>query len=1099
MYHREHPHRIFLRRIAPGSFCVLCMTFISLSMGADYKPPKGDLSPPVRVRWAEPGDQLVEESIETPPPAPKKKKEPPPPVEEIPYVITNGYGSMGRASHLIGKTFGRNDSMTPLEVMPYLLTDEHFVFADARGFVTNRSEGGGNFGLGYRRLMDNWNAWGGASVWYDADQSTGKMFQQIGLSFEGLINQWEFRSNVYLPLTSSQTFSNSVTGSTIVGNQLLYTRTTDLGTSLQGVDFEGGYSLPVLDRHVVRGFVGGYHFENGTAGSVNGFRARAEAVINYAVTAQVMFTHDRLYGDNVMVGLSLQYPFGKNHPTTGWDRNTPSPFRFVERNYNVIVAQANSAAPNQVATDPQTGNPYVVDQVYSPGSGSTPVLGIEDGTTANPYSSISAAQAAGANVIIVRSGSVITDAITLAPGQHLFGQTGSPQSLPTSGGGTVMIPNLGAPSLLPVFNTTPVIDGISGSAITLASNSEVAGFLISGSTGSAITGTGVSGVSLHDLMFTSIGGDAINLSNSSGNVYIANTQINSVASNGIVLTGGSPTLSYNGQASTITTQGDGFVLRDLTGGSINLTNLNVMKAGGTGLVLDHAAANASIDSLIVSNAASNAPNASAVEITGATGSTVNFNGTTQITASNGYGFNVNTTDAKVNVNSLNITSTSGLPAVTVTNTSNPVTIGNLSVTTQNTTGLSASNVTGLQIGSGSITTVNAPAIDVQSAGFNAKLGSVSVDGGAFGVRILNSAGAFTITGSGNTGSGGTIQNTTSAGLLISSYGSTSVNWVNFVNNNVGIQSTGTSSLSMTHLQITGSTGYAIDSLNDQTFILGSSVLSGNGSSSGGSVREQATNAATYNSTLNYNTITDSNGIAFQLVNQSAAVGSTLNLTFNTNTFSGYANNAAITSVNWSGPVTANYTSNIVNAFGTGMTGILLQDPSTTSKLTATFTANTVNFASGADSGNGIWIVNGQPGQTSTIQSALIMNGNVVDLQGKQGTGLRFGLYDAGVVSLTSNSVTDHVGGVTGVLYDYLAGGSNLTSTGNKITFLQGDSLPARSFVYAQGSPTVTLNYQQGSATNWVYNTQDSTAGFSMQSGFGTGGIVINNKYFAAPQ
>ena len=299
-----------------------------------------------------------------------------------PEVVGNGRGMLGRASHLAGQTFGRTTSITPFEAMPYILTDEHFVFADVRGFVTNRSQGGGNLGIGYRRLMDNWNAWGGASAWYDADQSTSKMFQQVGLSFEGLIQQLEFRSNVYLPFTSSQTLGNAIGNSSIVGNQLLFGRITDIGTALRGVDFEVGYSQPIRDRHVIRGFIGGYHFDGGSTGGINGFKARVEGVINNTVTAQVLYTHDKLYGDNAMVGISMQFPFAKNHPTSGWTRNTPSPFRFVERNYNVIVENSQVNSGEQVATDPATGQAYVIDQIYAPGPAHLPFrAGASDGTS----------------------------------------------------------------------------------------------------------------------------------------------------------------------------------------------------------------------------------------------------------------------------------------------------------------------------------------------------------------------------------------------------------------------------------------------------------------------------------------------------------------------------------------------------------------------------------------------------------------------------------------------------------------------------------------------------------------------------------------------
>ena len=1078
-------------------------------------PSKGDLSPPPRVRWAEPGDQLPEELNFPVEPKPKvDEKAEPAPVEDLePRVIGTGFGSMGRVSYLGGKTFGRNDSMTPLEAMPYLLTDEYLVFADIRGFITNRSKGGESLGAGFRRLFEEKNAWAGASVWYDGDQSTGKMFQQVGLSFEGLIQQYEFRSNVYLPVTSSQIYSNTITSSSIVGNQLLYTRTFDTGNALRGVDFEAGYSLPVMDRHVIRGYIGGYHFEGGAASGVNGFKARTEAVINNMLTAQLLFTNDNLYGSNLMVGVSMQFPFGKNHPTTGWIKNTPSPFRFVERNYNVIVSRFDNNVTNQVATDPTTGNAYVVDQVYSPAYAPALVSSASDGTAANPYFSVKAAQDAGANVIVVQNGSVLNESISLTSGQHLFGQGAFAESLATTGGGHVPIPTLMQIAQEPTLSLTPVIQNVNGDAITLASNSEVAGFQIVGTNGNGISGTGVSGVSLHDLSFASIGADAINLTNSTGQVTIGNIEVASSLGNGIVLNGGHPNLVFSGGGGVITAQGNGFVLENMTGGTAALGNLLLTDIGGTGLVMNNAATDVTIDSLTVSQSGLNGTGGAAVAISGITGSSqtingastmtyhsANFNGVTKIDSPSGVGFSVNGSDAKVTVANLNVSSSTSLPAVSLVNASSPVTIGNLTLNTQNSTGLVANHVTSLQINGGSVTTANAPAFDVASTGFNANLRQVSVNGGPYGIKIEGSTGNFVIAGNGSYASGGTIQNTTAAGVSINSFGKTNLSWVDFVNNATSFQSLGSNQVSLSNLRISGSTGYAIDSLNDLSVSLNASTLKDNGAVGGGSIRIQASTVGQFTTNITNNTITDSNGTAIQLLTQASGAGSTLTTGITSNTLSGYKSGSQIVSVNWTGPVTANIASNIIYAYGSNMTGVLLEDSSTTSLLTATVTNNSVYFANAAaSSGNGIWIIDGQSGGSSTGRSTLTLTSNLVDFKGTGGTGLRFGLYETSTDSITSNNVVDHAGGATGILYDYAAAGSNLTMTSNSITLLDGDPTSHRGIIFLQAAPTVTLNFVQGSPTNWVYNTASVSDRFSIPNGTGVGGILIDGTFFVPPK
>ncbi|WP_010586935.1 inverse autotransporter beta domain-containing protein [Schlesneria paludicola] len=1040
-------------------------------------------------------------------PAPRRKRARPTATEEFedsstsdqvsPHVIGNGFGTMGRASHLAGKTFGRNDSITPLEFMPYMLTDQHFIFADVRGFVTNRSQGGGNLGIGYRRLFDDRNAWAGASLWYDADQSTSRMFQQVGLSFECLIQQFEFRSNIYLPVTSSQIYSNTTNNAAFVGNQLLYTRSIDSGTALRGIDAEIGYGRPVLDRHIVRGFVGGYHFEGGSSGGVNGFKARIEGVANHTITAQALYTHDHLYGDNLMVGLSMQFPFASNHPSTGWTRNTPSPFRFVERNYNVIVDQSQTNDANQVATDPTTGQAYVIDQVYAPASG--PVPAIQDGTTVNPFSSVAAAQAAGGNVIFVQSGSVLNQPITLSSGQHLFGQGNFSEKLATTGGGYVQLPNL-----LQAGQTTPIIQNVTGTAVTLASGTEVAGFNIVGSTGNGIAGNGVSGISLHDLVFASVGSDAINLTNASGNVTIQDTQIASSFGNGIVFNGGNPNIAFYGSGNTISTQGNGFVLENLTGGTIAVSNLSLTNVGETGLVIDNVATEAFFSSLSVTQSGMSGPAGSAVAISGTTGAdqTYRFTGTTTITSPSGAGLVVDGTDAKVSVTNLVATSASSLPAISLTNTTSTISLGNVTVNTHNAMGLSANNVSNLQVSNGTFTTVNAPALDVESSAINATLRSVSVDGGPYGIKLESSTGTFTIQGSGGYASGGTIQNTTTAGVLINSFTNTSLNWIDFVNNATGIQSTGSTQLALTDLRINGSAGYAIDSLNDSNMNLFSSILAGNGSVGGGTVRMQASAVGTFNWNVENNTITDPNGTAIQLQTQPGGEGATLTSLVTGNTITGYHDGSSAIGVNWTGTATPTINSNTINAYGSNMTAVMLQDASTTGLLTGTMNSNLIYFqTAAASSGTGIWVIDGQSGQTSTITSLVNISTNTIQFQGTGGTGLRFGLYDKSTDTITTNIITDQAGGATGMLFDSVAANTTTTITGNTITLLAGDSLMHRGIIFTQVTPTMNLytpSSQSAGTANAIYNATSTQNLFSMPAGTAVGGIIINGSYYVTP-
>ena len=1032
-----------------------------------------------------------------------------------PREISDGFGAIGRASFLAGKTFGRSDSIVPLEVMPYMLSDEHFVFADVRGFESTRSRFGGNAGLGYRYLREDFNAWGGASVWYDADDTTSKLFQQIGLSFEGLIDRYELRSNVYLPITNSQTYSNSISGEKLVGNQLLYGTAVNQGTALRGVDFEVGYSLPIRDRHWVRGFVGGYHFEGGSKGNVDGFKMRVEGVYNNGVTAQLLYTNDPLYGSNLMAGVSLQLPYGNNNPTSGWKQPTPSPFRFVERNYNVIVSRQTVDTNDKVAINPATGKPYQIAQVSEVGQPFNPLnpilivdpIGIAnpiqtatsyniqvqqtgDGTTSHPFSSIGAAIASGGDVIYVRSGSIINESITLSAGQHLIGESNTASgALTLAGGGTAFLPHLSQASQQGNATLTPRFEATNGNAITLASNTEVSGFVFNHVSGDGIVGTNVSGVNLHDLTFNQVGADAIHLTGSSGNVNMSNIQINSAGNDGIVVDGGNANLVFNGLGTTITSQGDGFALSNTQGGSISLANLTVKATGGAGLNMTNVGTDVTVASLNTTQTFG-----PAVAISGTTGvvsssngattnhyNTYNFKGYTTINSPNGKGFTVNTSDALINIDNIHVTSTSAFPAISLVNSTNEIFVNSMTLNTTNATGLYARGDTLLQIDHGTVTTVDAPAIDIQGSTINAAFQSISVNGGPFGISLVQSQGNFSIQGTGSLASGGTIQNT-GTGLIINSFGQTNVSWVDFTNNAVGVQSTRSSQLVLNDVRISGSTGYAIDSMDDTTLIVANSQLTGNGTTGGGTIRVQADSLGTFNSRISSNSITDANGTAILFQTLSTGSGASLATTVNSNTITGYQGGSAVVNVNWSGPESITIANNNVSAQGAGMTGFLIQDTSATGSMAAQVSGNTATFAN--SQGTGVSFI-------AAGTSILNVTTNTFTFKGASGIGERFALTGTSTDYIASNIITDAAGGLTGMLFDNVAANSRLQIDGNTINLLSKDLTAHQGIIFTTVAPTIQFT---GSVNNLIYNAATSQSLFSAPVNSYTGTFYINGSH-----
>lgn len=1099
--------------IAAGIVMAIAVLWTDLFAASDDIPPSPDSDIPERVgeeedmfrkRQREVAKQERNEALARE----KKKTKAPPTISNMftltpiaPTDVSDGMGMISRASYLNGPTFGRGGSIAPVEAMPYILTDEHFFFGDVRGFVTNHSRAGGNFGLGYRNLREDYNAWSGASVWYDADQSTSQLFQQIGLSFEGLIRQFEARANVYLPFTSTQQLSNTISNAQIVGNQLIYGRNIVNGTAMRGLDIEFGYSQPIRERHVVRGFVGGYFFEGGPVGNVNGVKVRVEGTLNNTVTAQVLWTHDQLFGDNYMVGVSMQFPFANNHPTAGWRGGTPSPFRYVERQYNVVVDQQRDYSGNQVAIDPTTGKPYVVGQVNVPsgvGHHAVSVGNTPDGTTDNPYGSIAAAQSAGANIILVQSGSVITEAVTLAPGQHLLGEGAYNEALPVTGGGSVQIPNLAQAATQSGSAQTPVFETANGPAITLASNTEVAGFNFSNA-GSGILGSGVSNVTLHDLKYLSTGGDAIHMQNSSGNVTLYDIQINAATGNGVVFDGGTANIAYNGLGDSISVQGNAFVLENMTAGTIGVSNLTVKTTGGIGLELLNAATGISVNSLNVSNTTG-----AAVSISGDTGTiqtvkgvqtnvfnTYNFTGNTVINSPSSTGFSINGTDAIINVNNLSVISTAASPAVSVVNATSAVTLNALTVSTQNATGLYALGVSDvLQVNGGSITTVNAPAINIQNSAINSLFSFVSTNGGSYGINLANTTGYFTIQGKGAYATGGTIQNT-QKGVVLNTVGNTTINWLDLVNNGTGLQSTRSSQLSLYDLRINGSSGYAINSLDDSTLTLTNSILSNNGAIGGGTVLVQADGTGTFQSMISSNAISDANGTAIRFQTTPSGTGASLASSVLSNTIYGYHGSSSAVGYNWNGPASVAVANNTIYAYGSSMTAIQIQDPSTTASLAAQVQNNTITFETSAAQGTGLYVTSGTSGVTSTGTSQLSVSQNTIDFLATGGIGTRYALWGTTTEAIISNIITDQAGGATGMLFDNVAANSRVQIDGNTINLLSSDLTLHQGIIFTAVQPTIQF---YGTVNNLIYNTTSLQSLFSIPVNSATGGFYINNQF-----
>ena len=154
-------------------------------------------------------------------------------------------------------------------------------FADVRGQTDDNDAREGNWGLGLRRIVDDrfiWGAYGFYDLRYSENQN---YFSQGMMGMELLAINWEARVNGYIPDTAAKA-AGGAGGSTaaLIGNNIYVLGGWE--RAYYGVDTEVGALLHCWGDNAdieLRGFVGGFHFDNNAAGfpSISGPSGRLEA------------------------------------------------------------------------------------------------------------------------------------------------------------------------------------------------------------------------------------------------------------------------------------------------------------------------------------------------------------------------------------------------------------------------------------------------------------------------------------------------------------------------------------------------------------------------------------------------------------------------------------------------------------------------------------------------------------------------------------------------------------------------------------------------------------------------------------------------------
>ena len=255
------------------------------------------------------------------------------------------YGALFRAGVSTGPAVGRVDTIVPMEIMPYGFINNAMVFGSLRGFRAASDGWGMNLGGGIRYYSERWDRIWGANVFYDYDNSSGGLFREVGFGFESLGSLLDVRANAYVPNGKTERLLSTelVQGSQhFVGHQLLYDNLLTFGDALRGADWELGIPIPgrIPQRHDLRVFGGGYHYNGTSVQGFTGWKARAQLNVVQNLVVQLEVMNDKIFDTSVVFGATWTYG-GFRQPEdkkrTQFDRMT----EMVRRGYNIAVIRSN--------------------------------------------------------------------------------------------------------------------------------------------------------------------------------------------------------------------------------------------------------------------------------------------------------------------------------------------------------------------------------------------------------------------------------------------------------------------------------------------------------------------------------------------------------------------------------------------------------------------------------------------------------------------------------------------------------------------------------------------------------------------------------------
>ena len=415
---------------------------------------------------------------------------------------------------------GYKEGFTSFEgFFPLLQTPgKNLTFLEGRLLLQNDANLGANVVLGQRFFDASANRVYGGYIAYDNRNTDKSFFNQIGLGFETLGEDWDFRVNGYIPTGDTrQQVSRRFFSPFFQENFLLLNRDRKFEAAAAGFDAEFGGKLVRLVDGALRGYAGIYYINIEGGSDAVGVRGRLEARPTDYVTVNLSVQNDSIFDTRVVASVGLTFPGssarGNGKKPRGLDRMGDS----VVRQSAILVAEQTKIDQVPVL-NPQTNQPYQFQHVNLG-------LGTGNGTFESPYGNVqdalNATRSDGNDIVYVQPGTNPGIPPFIIPDRVQVISTGPVQLLNTVQVGLVRLP-LSRGGILPAIRPSSLPEA----SVILGNNTVLGGFTINGATGAGISGTNITNVTVRDNAIANSADRGISLSNVTGQVEVTNNVIN---------------------------------------------------------------------------------------------------------------------------------------------------------------------------------------------------------------------------------------------------------------------------------------------------------------------------------------------------------------------------------------------------------------------------------------------------------------------------------------------------------------------------------------------------------------------------------------------